>query len=126
MHFQQFPLDFGAKSTTTLNGSNSITSKFDIGLVRSTLLRTFCREDSVETANTATRWSSVKHRSTVKNGLRSNLKKKEVDVDSGSLLKWKEDGVERPGWSEISDESPSLKALWVHWDFLRVENGLLK
>ncbi|KAJ3655097.1 hypothetical protein Zmor_014239 [Zophobas morio] len=50
---------------------------------------------------------------------RFNRKKK-------ALLRWKEDGMERPGWSEISDESPSFKALWAQWDSLRVENGLLK
>ena len=47
-------------------------------------------------------------------------------MDIGPLLKWKEDGVERPAWSEISDESPSFKALWAQWDSLRVENRLLK
>ena len=36
------------------------------------------------------------------------------------------DGIERPGWSEISDKSPFFKALWAQWDSLRVENGLLK
>ena len=44
-------------------------------------------------------------------------------MDIGPLLKWKEDGVERPGWSH---ESSSFNALWAQWDFLRVENGLLK
>ena len=34
--------------------------------------------------------------------------------------------MERPGWSEILDESPSFKALWAEWDSLHVENGLLK
>ena len=53
-------------------------------------------------------------------------KDQEKGVDIGPLLRWKEDGVERPGWSEISDESPSLKALWPQWDSLHVENELLK
>ena len=35
------------------------------------------------------------------------------DNDIGPLLRWKEDGINRPGWSEISDESPSFKALWA-------------
>ncbi|KAJ3643388.1 hypothetical protein Zmor_026101 [Zophobas morio] len=35
----------------------------------------------------------------------------EEDEDIGPLLRWKEDGSERPGWSEISDESPSFKVL---------------
>ena len=47
-------------------------------------------------------------------------------MDIRPLLKWKEDGVERPSWSEISDESPSFKALWAQQDSLRVDNGLLK
>ena len=38
-------------------------------------------------------------------------KDQEEDKDIGPLLRWKEDGTERPGWSEISDESPSFKAL---------------
>ena len=38
-------------------------------------------------------------------------KDQEEDVDIGSLLRCKENGVERPGWSEISDESPSLNRL---------------
>ena len=61
-------------------------------------MQILCREDRV---NTATRSGSVKCRSI-------------------SGLKWKE------AWSEISDESPSFKALWTQWDSLRVENGLLK
>ena len=36
----------------------------------------------------------------------------EEDDVIGPLLRWKEDGIERPGWSEISGESPSFKALW--------------
>ena len=40
-------------------------------------------------------------------------KDQEEDVDIGPLLKWKEDGVKRPSWSEISDESPTFKALWA-------------
>ena len=47
-------------------------------------------------------------------------------MDIEPLLRWKEDGVEWPGWLEISDESPSLKLLWAQWDSLHVENGLLK
>ena len=39
------------------------------------------------------------------------IKDQEEDVDIGPLLKWKEDGVERPGWSEISYQSPSFKVL---------------
>ena len=50
----------------------------------------------------------------------------EEDVDIRPLLRWKEDGIKRPGWSEISDESPSFKALWAQWDSLHVDNGLLK
>ncbi|KAJ3662413.1 hypothetical protein Zmor_006763 [Zophobas morio] len=53
-------------------------------------------------------------------------KDQEKDVDIGPLLRWKEDSVERPGWSEISNEPPSLKALWAQWDFLCVQNRLLK
>ena len=53
-------------------------------------------------------------------------KDQKEDVDIGPLLKWKEDGVERPAWSEISDESPSFKVLWTQWDSLCVENELLK
>ena len=48
-------------------------------------------------------------------------KDQEEDEDIGPLLRWKEDGMERPGWSEILDESSSFKALWAQW-----ENGLLK
>ena len=40
-------------------------ARFDTGLVRSTIMRILCREDRVRTANTATRSSSVKPRSTV-------------------------------------------------------------
>ena len=47
-------------------------------------------------------------------------------MDIGPLLKWKDDGVERPAWSKVSDELPSFQALWVEWDSLRVKNGLLK
>ena len=53
-------------------------------------------------------------------------KDQEEDVDIGPLLKWKENVVERPAWSKISDESPSFKALWAQWESLRVENGLFK
>ena len=47
-------------------------------------------------------------------------------MDIGPLLQWKEDGMERPGLSEISHESPSFKALWIQWNSLHVENGLRK
>ena len=47
-------------------------------------------------------------------------KDREEDVDIGLLLKWKEDGVERPSWLEILDESSTFKALWAQWDCLRV------
>ena len=47
-------------------------------------------------------------------------------MDIRQLLRWKEDGIKRPGWSEISDESPSFKALWAQLDSLHVDNGLLK
>ena len=46
-------------------------------------------------------------------------------MDIGPLLRWKEDGVERPGWSNILNESPSLKALWGQWDSLNIQNGWL-
>ena len=42
------------------------------------------------------------------------------------LLRLEKVGVERSDWSEISDDSPSFKALWAQRDSLRVENGLLK
>lgn len=48
------------------------------------------------------------------------------DSDVGPLLKWKEENRQRPGWEEVSPESPTLKAMWVQWESLRVENGLLK
>ena len=48
-----------------LNDSNSITSKFDTGMVSSTIMRTLCREGHVRTANTHTRSSSVKRRTTI-------------------------------------------------------------
>ena len=38
----------------------------------------------------------------------------------------KKDEIERPSWSEISYEAPSFKALWVQWDSLHVQKGLLK
>ena len=40
---------------------------------------------------------------------------------------WAAPQVERR-WdrTEISDESPSVKALWAQWEFLHVENGFLK
>ena len=47
-------------------------------------------------------------------------------MDVRPLLKWKENGVERPAWSEISDEPPTFKVLWAQWDSLRLENGLPK
>ena len=53
-------------------------------------------------------------------------KDQEEEVDIRLLLKWKEDGPERPARSEISDESPYFKVLWAQWDSLGVENGLLK
>ncbi|KAJ3648816.1 hypothetical protein Zmor_020589 [Zophobas morio] len=40
-------------------------------------------------------------------------KDQEEDKDIGPLLRWKEDGMERPAWSEISGESPSFKTLWA-------------
>ncbi|KAJ3645617.1 hypothetical protein Zmor_023259 [Zophobas morio] len=53
-------------------------------------------------------------------------REQEADDIIGPILKWKEEGVERPGWAELSDQSPSLKALWAQWDSLVMENGLLK
>ena len=53
-------------------------------------------------------------------------KNQEEDQDIRSLLRWKEDGIKRLGWSEKSVESPFFKTLWAQWDFLHVENGLLK
>ena len=50
-------------------------------------------------------------------------KDQEEDKDIGALLRWKEDGIERPGWSEIS---PFFKALLAQWNSLRVENGFPK
>ena len=47
-------------------------------------------------------------------------------MDIGPLPKWKEDEVKRPGWSEISDQSPYFKALWAQWASLHVKNRLLK
>ena len=38
-------------------------------------------------------------------------KDQEENVDISPLLKWKEDGIKRPGWLEITDESPSFKVL---------------
>ncbi|KAJ3652222.1 hypothetical protein Zmor_018205 [Zophobas morio] len=47
-------------------------------------------------------------------------KDQEENKDIGPLLRWKEDGMDRPGWSEVSGESPSFKTLWAQWDSLRV------
>ncbi|KAJ3655628.1 hypothetical protein Zmor_014749 [Zophobas morio] len=87
-----------------------------------------CREDRVRTANTATRSSSVKRcgRTAVtedEEWTTAQLSKDvEEDVDIGPLLKWKEDGVDQPAWSEILDGSPSFKTIWAQWDCLHVEN----
>ena len=51
-------------------------------------------------------------------------KDQEEDVDIGPFLRCKEDGMERSGWSEISHESPSFKALWAQWDSLQIEQIL--
>ena len=53
-------------------------------------------------------------------------KDQEADKNIGPLLRWKEDGMDQPGWSEISGDSPSFNALWAQWDSLHVENELLK
>ncbi|XP_063907405.1 uncharacterized protein K02A2.6-like [Zophobas morio] len=53
-------------------------------------------------------------------------REQEADDIIGPILKWKEEGVERPGWAELSDQSPSLKVLWAQWNSLVMENGLLK
>ena len=53
-------------------------------------------------------------------------KDQEENMDIGPLLRWKEDGIARLDWWEISDESPSFKALWAQWGSLCVENGFLK
>ena len=58
------------------------------------------------------------------NGLQLGVDQEE-DEDNGPLVRRKEDEIERPGSSKISDESPSFKALWAQRDSLHVENGLL-
>ena len=51
---------------------------------------------------------------------------RDIERTIGPLVRWKEDGIEQPGWSEISSESPSFKALWTQWDSLHAENGCLR
>ncbi|UYV64923.1 hypothetical protein LAZ67_3002460, partial [Cordylochernes scorpioides] len=48
------------------------------------------------------------------------------DPNVGPILEWKERGNERPSWEMISDKSPELKTLWSQWDYLSIEDGLLK
>ena len=54
-------------------------------------MRIPCREDRVRIANTATRSSSVKRRSTVGGQQLWKMKNEQEDVDIGPLLKWKEE-----------------------------------
>ena len=42
-----------------------------------------------------------------------------------SMLQWKLDGVKKPLWKEVSQESGDLKALWGLWTNLEVRDGLL-
>ena len=42
-----------------------------------------------------------------------------------SVLQWKLDGVKKPLWKEVSQESGDLKALWGLWKSLEVKDGLL-
>ncbi|XP_063920956.1 uncharacterized protein LOC135135765 [Zophobas morio] len=97
------------------NDSNSITSKFDTGLNCKHCDKIEQRETSFNCGRTAVtedeEWTTAQLR-----------KDQEEDVDIRPLLKWKEVGAERPAWSEISNESPSFKALWAQWDSLRIEN----
>ena len=42
-----------------------------------------------------------------------------------SMLQWKLDGIKKPLWKEVSQESGDLKALWGLWKSLEVKDGLL-
>ena len=48
-----------------------------------------------------------------------------ADETIAPILKWKEEGVERPTWKEVSAQSVALKTYWSHWDMLSVRGGAL-
>ncbi|ROT65393.1 hypothetical protein C7M84_016626 [Penaeus vannamei] len=42
------------------------------------------------------------------------------------LSQWMEASPERPGWPQVTAESPVTKHLWQQWAMLRLENGVLQ
>ncbi|ROT72619.1 hypothetical protein C7M84_008980 [Penaeus vannamei] len=48
------------------------------------------------------------------------------DDDLTPLIKWMEASPERPGWPQVTAESPVTKHLWQQWAMLRLENGVLQ
>ena len=48
------------------------------------------------------------------------------DDDLTPLVKWMEASPERPGWPQVTAESPVTKHLWQQWAMLRLENGVLQ
>ena len=41
------------------------------------------------------------------------------------IYQWKEAGMERPGWPEVSAMSATTKSYWAQWNSLSIEDGLL-
>ena len=48
-----------------------------------------------------------------------------LDPDIAGVLLWKEQGMSRPLWKDISRENKYVKTLWSQWDRLHVWQGVL-
>jgi predicted aspartyl protease len=52
--------------------------------------------------------------------------KQKSDPELALVFSWKQDSGERPDHTSVISASPATRNLWLHWDSIKLSNGLLK